>query len=588
MKREMRISIAVAVSVSVLTLLLCLSTGGRTFNNYLSDFLYNRTSPEQGECVVIGIDEYALEQLGPWPWTRDIMADVIDILNMDPETKPAAIGIDVIFSSAMEEYGDERLAESIEESGNVILACSGMYTSKLTEHKSGILYMDDFQIRSMSYPYELFGDNIGHINAMYDTDGILRHHLWSIEAEGNTITSLPYEVYKLWCKEHEVEADFVPKQDERGFWYVEYSRAPGDYYTYSVSDILEGNYDPEILKDRVVLIGSYDASSMDYFITSTDHSQRMYGIEYLANVTDAMIRGLTKYHITNIFAIITAILLCGYTLLLLKKSIKQGILIYIGLNIITILAYLGIYELGILLEPMWLLVGYTLGMAVSIVYHYLAENKKRQYITNVFSRYVDKDIIKQLLKEGSEDLGLEGKECNIAIMFIDIRGFTAMAEKLTPMEVVKMLNKYLTLTSSCIKKHEGVVDKFIGDATMAFWGAPLPCEDSVYKACETALDMVKQAKQMDTGGAAFGIGIHYGLAVVGNIGAEDRMDFTVIGDAVNTTQRIESKAPKHTVYVSEIVVEMLGERIITTSLEEKLALKGKEEPMQLYILEGLR
>ncbi|MFI3173271.1 MAG: adenylate/guanylate cyclase domain-containing protein [Eubacteriales bacterium] len=588
MKREWRVLIILAICVSALTMVISLSSGGSTLNNYFSDFLYDRTSPEQGECIVIGIDEYALDQLGSWPWSRDIMADVIDILNMDPDAQPAAIGVDVIFSGESDEYADDRLAESIADSDNVILACSASFAAQLVEDSSGILYMDDFQITEMTYPYELFQTTIGHVNAMYDTDGILRHHLWSVEYEGETTYSFPYEAYKLWCDANGVEADFEPDTDSRGFWYVEYSREPGDYYAYSVMDIIEGNYDPDLLKDAVVLIGTYEASSMDYFITSADRSERMYGIEYLANVTDAMIRGLSKQHVTNGLMVFVAIFIFGYTLLLFKRPIRQGIIIYIGINMVTLLAYLGIYELGIILEPLWLLVGYAIGGIASLVYHYLTENRKRKYITSVFSRYVDKDIIKQLLKEDSESLGLEGKECNIAIMFIDIRGFTTMSEKLTPMEVVKMLNKYLTLTSSCIKRHEGVVDKFIGDATMAFWGAPLPCDDSVYKACQAALDMAERAQKMDTGGAAFGIGIHYGPAVVGNIGAEDRMDFTAIGDAVNTTQRIESKAPKHTVYVSELVVEMLGERIIATPLEEKLSLKGKAEPMQLYVLEGLK
>lgn len=577
----------IIMAVILVTLLLSNTSGGSIASHYIADYIYDRTSSEQGECVVIGIDGYALEELGAWPWSRDVMADLIDILNMDPDNKPAAIGIDVLYIGNTDEYSDERLATSIAESDNVILACSANFDTKLTLNEEGIYIMDDFQISSMNMPYSMLGGLTGHINAMYDYDGILRHHLWSLNYQGETIYSLPYQAYLLWCERQGIEADFEPITDENGFWYLEYSRAPGDYYTYSVMDIFEGTYDPEHLKDAVVFIGPYEAGMMDYFTTPVDRSVRMYGVAYLANVVDAMITGVTKLEITKGFYYVCSLLLLIYTFVLLKINVYKGIVLYIISNLGTFIGYFIAYEWGYVLEPLTLLIGYLMGLIASLIYHYLVENKKRKYITSVFNRYVDEDIIKQLLKEDSQVLGLEGKECDIAIMFVDIRGFTTLSEKMEPIEIVKMLNKYLTLTSSCIKNHGGVVDKFIGDATMAFWGAPIPCEDSVYKACQAAIEMVEKAKEMDTDGASFGIGIHYGTAVVGNIGTIDRMDFTAIGNVVNTTQRIEGIAPKQTIYVSELVAEMLKGRIVTTPLHMKLPLKGKAEPMQLYILNDL-
>ncbi|MFI3170412.1 MAG: adenylate/guanylate cyclase domain-containing protein [Faecalibacterium sp.] len=586
-RKEKILLIGLPLFVVLVTFLLSLSAVGTTANNYLEDHLYTSTSPDKGVCIVIGIDDYALSEYGAWPWTRDKMADVIDLLNQDPDAQPAAIGVDVIYAGTSEEYADDRLAQSIAQSDNVVLAASANFDAQLTQNQDGIYVMDSFQIASMDFPNEMFDAMYGHVNAMYDDDGILRHHLWSYQYNGETVYSMPYQLYTLWCEENEVEADFEPYTDSNGFWWIEYSREPGDYYTYSIADILQGNYDPDVFTDAVVLIGIYEASSMDYFITSADRAQRMYGVEYLANVTDAIISNNTKQHITKIFLFFCGILLVGYTYFLLKKNILVGLIAWLVSMGATYVGYLVAFQCGYLLEPLQLWVGYTLGLIVCIIYHYSLANKRRKYITDIFSRYVDSDIIKQLLKEDSESLGLEGKECNIAVMFIDIRGFTTLSEKLSPIEVVRMLNKYLTLTSSCIKRNGGVVDKFIGDATMAFWGAPLPCEDSVYQACKAALEMAEKSKEIDTGGAGFGIGIHYGPAIVGNIGAVDRMDFTAIGDTVNTTERIESKAPLQTVYVSELVAQMLEGRAITKPLEEKLMLKGKSEPMQIYILEQL-
>lgn len=586
--KNWRILLLIAIVTSAVTMALSSTTGGMVVNDYFADFLYDRTSPNKGECIVIGIDEYAIDELGTWPWSRDIVADVIDILNEDPDNQPAAIAIDVLFTEATDEYADDRLAESLAANDNIIIACSAVFDSELTLNDNGVYVMEAFKIASMNYPYEAFEAELGHVNAMYDSDGVLRHHLFSYEYEGITVESMPYQAYTMWCETQGIVADFDPYVDENGFWYVEYSREPGDYFAYSIMDILEGSYDPDILTDAVVLIGTYEANSMDYFTTSANRSEKMYGIEYLANVTDAMISGTTKQYITAPFFIFSCLWIMAYTLILLKRSISQALAISGITTVVTIVTFLGMYEIGYILEPLWLLIGYVLGLVASIIYNYLTENRKRKEITNVFSRYVDGDIIKQLLKEDSESLGLEGKECEIAIMFTDVRGFTAMSEKLTPIEVVRKLNEYLTLTSSCIKNHGGVVDKFIGDATMAFWGAPLPCEDAVYQACQAGLEMVEKSYELVDSGIKFGIGVHYGPAVVGNIGAEDRMDFTAIGDTVNVGQRIESQAPGHTVYVSQVVVDILGDRIEAEPLETKLALKGKSEPMQIYILKNLR
>ena len=168
------------------------------------------------------------------------------------------------------------------------------------------------------------------------------------------------------------------------------------------------------------------------------------------------------------------------------------------------------------------------------------------------------------------------------------------SEVLSPQQVVAILNKYLTLTSSCIMKNGGTLDKFIGDATMAFWGAPLPQEDIIFKAVKAALDMVEASESLgkellDTYGrtVSFGIGVHYGPAVVGNIGADVRMDFTAIGDTVNTSARLESNAPAGKILISKIVADALEGRIEVTSLGSEIKLKGKSDSFEIFRVDGL-
>ncbi|MEG0650341.1 MAG: adenylate/guanylate cyclase domain-containing protein, partial [Oscillospiraceae bacterium] len=172
--------------------------------------------------------------------------------------------------------------------------------------------------------------------------------------------------------------------------------------------------------------------------------------------------------------------------------------------------------------------------------------------------------------------------------------FTTMSEALEPKTVVEILNNYLTLTSTCILNNGGTLDKFVGDATMAFWGAPLPQDDCIFKAVKTALDMVEgsvklseelQAKFGRT--VSFGIGVHYGSAVVGNIGSPTRMDYTAIGDTVNTSARLEANAPGGTILVSRAVADALEGRVRFTTLGDSIKLKGKAEGFEILKVDGM-
>jgi class 3 adenylate cyclase len=218
---------------------------------------------------------------------------------------------------------------------------------------------------------------------------------------------------------------------------------------------------------------------------------------------------------------------------------------------------------------------------------------EQQKISDTFRRYMDPKVVEEVLKD--DESSLMGKTVDIAVLFVDIRGFTNFSEQLKPDKVVSVLNKYLALTSFCVKKYGGTLDKFIGDCTMAFWGAPLPCEDACYQACCAAVEMAKRsgntlkALSREFGrDISFGIGIHYGPAVVGNIGTMERMDYTAIGDTVNTASRLESNAPPGTIYISRAVADALGDRAKTTSLGSSMDIKGKTNKLEILILNELK
>ena len=198
-------------------------------------------------------------------------------------------------------------------------------------------------------------------------------------------------------------------------------------------------------------------------------------------------------------------------------------------------------------------------------------------------------MLKQIVTQGAEQLELEGKQCSVAVLFVDICGFTTMSEKNTPKDVVRILNRFLELVTDCVMRHNGTLDKFIGDCAMAIWNAPVAQEDAVMKAVRSGMDMVHASEKLceELGvRIGFAVGIHCGDAVVGNIGSSKRMDYTAIGDTVNTASRLESlKIPglrrEGHVYVSQEVADALGKRIVTEDLGEQ-PIKGKEKTVRVY------
>ena len=237
---------------------------------------------------------------------------------------------------------------------------------------------------------------------------------------------------------------------------------------------------------------------------------------------------------------------------------------------------------GIILSPLYVSACITILYIVSVAFNYIRAALEKRRVTSTFQRYVAPEIVHELLEEGGEATELGGRECEIAVLFVDIRGFTTMSEKLEPARVVEILNEYLTLTTDCVFKNHGTLDKFVGDCTMAFWGAPLPQEDCIFKAVKAGFDMIEGAKSLSQElkerygeTVDFGVGVNFGKAVVGNIGAKNRMDYTAIGDTVNTAARLEANAPGGKIYVSRAVADALQGRVRFESLGDTIQLKGK-------------
>lgn len=578
-----------SLAASLVFALLCYTSLLYAQDASLADALYQRPVPQDGTIVLINIDQASLDELGPFAsWGRAAMGDVVNTLNADPDTAPAVIALDVLYVGESDDPGgDAYLAEACAGGCPVVAACAGTFGSELAETADGGFYMDEYALTAFDEPYEELKNASwqGHINSMFDADGILRHGIWQIDLpDGRQIPSFHRQIYELYCESTGQAADTKPDCDEDYRYYIPYQGKPGAYNDgYGVADLLHGDIPPEAYAGKIVLIGPYAAGMQDDFTTASDHASKMYGIEYQANMIDALIHGTTKTEAAKLpqaAAVFFISFLCG--LFFYERSLIAATAGWVCVSAGYFAVCFGACAQGWILYPLYLPLSVTVLYMFSVASNYVRAALDKRRVTATFQRYVAPEIVSELLKEGSDAAALGGKLCDIAVLFVDIRGFTTMSEALSPEEVVQILNRYLTLTSECIFQNTGTLDKFVGDCTMAFWGAPLPQEDSIYKAVKTAFDMLEGSKALrleleEKFGRTvdFGIGIHYGPAVVGNIGAPNRMDYTAIGDTVNTAARLEANAPGGQIYVSRAVADALEGRVRFVSLGDGIQLKGK-------------
>ncbi len=222
-----------------------------------------------------------------------------------------------------------------------------------------------------------------------------------------------------------------------------------------------------------------------------------------------------------------------------------------------------------------------------IIYRIMTEEKDKKRIRNMFGTYVSPAVVDQIL-ENPPELGGQDKE--LTVFFSDIRGFTTLSESMTPQELVKILNKYLTAMTDIILAHGGTLDKYEGDAIMCFWGAPLPQEDHALRACRSALEQMKALKELnkefpEEKQINIGIGLNSGIMTVGNMGSLQRMDYTLIGDNVNLGARLEgtNKQYRTNIIISEYTYGLVKDKMIVRELDN-IRVKGKNKPVLIYEL----
>lgn len=542
--------------------------------------------------VILGVDDSSLEKYGQWPWPRTYIADAINKLS---QGKAAAIGVDLIYAEeTRNSEEDEKLVEAVKNAGNVIMPVYG-------EFGNSIIKKNEMKPISVKEPFQKLKEvsTLAQINTITDPDGVVRKALTSFDYNGKQINSFAIEVYNQYLHNMNKESSLiqVPK-DGWNRTFITYASQPESEWSiehFPIYKVLNGEIPAEYFKDKIVLIGPYAVGLGDAYYTPLDHSSPMYGVEIHANIIQNLLHSNFKENIPDIIQMILLILI-GTICYIIFSKLKPIISFVIAVVFIGIYLFTSkfIFNIGFILQLFYPTALILIVYIVMLVSNYIAEYLDKKRIRDLFGRYVEPKVVNKILDGGMDSVKLGGERRNISVLFVDIRGFTPLSEKCEPEEIVEILNRYLDLTSKSIFNNEGTLDKFIGDATMAIFNAPLDLEEHAFKAVKAAWEMKQGAEELQNElmekygrSVQFGIGVNTGYAVVGNIGSKMRMDYTAIGDTVNTSARLESNAKPGQILISEATYKLVKDRVIVSDLGE-IKVKGKEQGINIFQLEGVR
>jgi adenylate cyclase len=554
---------------------------------------------------IVKIDEKSLKEIGKFPWDRTTYAQLIEKLE---QSGAAAIGIDVVLAEPSKNPADDKaLADVLAKYNNVILPVQINYPSK--QEQAG-----DLVPEKVDYPTPTLTTSrqqMAHINVFVDKDGKARKLPVGLQDEnGAYIPAFSVALANLVLD----EKDKIKRDEATGLWKrgnlvlptneknqvtTEFFTLPRQtvdattgYEMLSFVDVMNSKK-PLPLQGSIVLVGPFVTAMQDEYPTPIS-SVKMFGIEIHANMIQTMLES-KFYKDTSKPVGVGIILLVSLLAIFIFERFrgKTALIIFLGMFVIYGFVWLIFYIAGStfapLVYPQFALVTIYIW---SLVSHYLEERKERNRVTGIFGRFVSKTVVDELLQSG-EDVKLGGSRKDISLIFVDIRGFTPMSERLEPEQVIQVLNEYLDVCTKAIFKFNGTLDKFIGDGVMAMFGAPIEYDNHPEMAVRAAIEMKSQANFLEQKliekygiGVKFGLGINSGPAVVGNIGSEDlRLDYTAIGDTVNLSARLEANAKPGQILISEQTYARVKDLFEIESIGE-IKVKGKEKPVVVYEVIG--
>lgn len=566
---------------------------------------YNlKDNPEPSQDIVlIDMDERSLSEQGRWPWSRLVMADLInklgdagvvvtaiDVSFPEPENNPAT----QVIRYVQEQELDSEEVVSVLERAEIELDADGALAGAVAGYDviPGYLFINDGEskgaiphpvVTSTDVPARAWGirsasgyiANIpevteaavgsGFYSVLEDDDGTLRRYNMLFEHNGDIYSSLALETIRLYMFADEIEiigtqtgdtmalegvrvADLEIPLDQYGQMLIPFRGRSGQFPTVSATDVIEGRVDPAELEGRIAFIGSTAMALFDF--RSTPVQSQFPGLEVHPTIAQGILdqniphQPLWGYGITVILVLGTGVLF-SFILPFLSAPFILGIsLVYLaGYAFLNNWAW---SSLGWAMDAT-IIISLVVMQSVGVfVYGFVSERFARLQVTDMFGQYVPPELVEQMSESPDNALSFDGDRREMTVLFADIRNFTSISEGMEPAELKDMLNRYFTPMTKIIFDNRGTIDKYIGDLVMAFWGAPLDDPDHAKNALMGAMEMLEETQNLKAKFTAMGypdieigIGLNSGEMNVGNMGSEYRRSYTVLGDNVNLGSRIE-------------------------------------------------
>ncbi len=532
------------------------------WQNTLSDTLFTEKKPLE-DIVIVAIDDKSLQEIGRWPWPREKFLELFKKLD---EAK--VIGFDVAFFEPYNNKVDQDIGNLMRSYDNVIIPIEFTSFDDINGEITVKERLDPIK--------ELNNIDTGFVNIFTDDDGVTRSMPLVINNEKSFALKISEKaVGEITYPDKIIRINFIGK--------------PGKFTYISASDAINKKYD---FKDKIVLVGATAVDLHDNSFVPTSQGIAMPGVEIHASIIQTLITKDFLNEEPKFLVILSMIILSIIIALsLYKLRLLFAGIISIGLVIGYITIAIILFSSGIILNLVYPVITIFFTFISIVSYSYVFSEKEKKKTLQAFQQYVSPEIIKEITQH-PEKLKLGGEKKEITIMFSDIRGFTSFSEKLSPEELVHFLNEYLTEMSDIILENKGVIDKYIGDAIMAFWGAPLENKQHSIDACRSALAMSEKLKHLQEIFAKrnlphldIGIGINTGDAVVGNMGSSKRFDYTAMGDAINLGSRLESITKQYGVriVISGSTYEQVKDIFVCRELD-LVRVKGKKNAVPIYEL----
>lgn len=547
------------------------------------------------EVVIVAVDDETLARLGRFPlWPRAYHARILDTLMA---RGAGAVAFDLLFSESDALPAAVRAvrAEEIAARGGAdpefvdrLLASSGgdsTFADALRRSGHAVLAADPV---SGAFPLPVLADaaaRLGHVGMSPDPDGMLRRARVN-SLQDDTLPPLGWAAVAAAGRP-------VPRLGEGGDEFLDFLGPRGTFLTLSYANVLEGRVDASLLSGRIVLVGATAAGLGDVF--ATPFGEDLPGVEAHATLAYQLLKGRgARVPGAGTGAVVA--ITCAAAGAAVVSTAGPALAVVGALAIAAayvVVSFEAFAQADLRMPFAFPLLVWALGVLGAAGYRYGTEERQRRHIQRAFGRYVAPEVVDEIAREpGALRIGGQARE--VTVGFVDIRGFTAISERLEPEALARFLHAFFTVVEEEIHRRRGTVDKYIGDAVMMIFGAPNTLDDGPARACEAALGILDAVHSRDDAWRALGVpdlrvgvGLETGLAVVGNIGSERRFDYTALGDTVNVASRLQdlNKELGTSILVGPGTRAAVGDAFVLRP-HGTLALRGRPAPLPTFELTG--